>query len=47
MDDPKKAFKIIDKHLRDQNFIIFDFTKATDDPLTIRLGWDTSLKLDE
>ncbi|CAB4425234.1 unnamed protein product [Rhizophagus irregularis] len=46
-DDPKKASKIIDKHLRNQNFIVFDFTKAIDDPLAIRLGWDTPLKLDE
>ncbi|GET62917.1 CNPV271 DNA packaging protein [Rhizophagus irregularis DAOM 181602=DAOM 197198] len=46
-DDPKKASKIIDKHLRNQNFIVFDFTKAIEDPLAIRLGWDTPLKLDE
>ncbi|CAG8567726.1 6957_t:CDS:1, partial [Scutellospora calospora] len=46
-DDPKTASKIIDKHLRDRNFVVFDFTKAIDDPLTIRLGWDTPLKLDE
>ena len=46
-DDLKKAFKIIDKHLRNQNFIVFGFTKAIDDPLAIRLGWDTPLKLDE
>ena len=46
-DDPKKASKIIDKYLRDQNFVVFDFTKATDDPLAIRLGWDTPLKLDK
>ncbi|POG57241.1 hypothetical protein GLOIN_2v1879137 [Rhizophagus irregularis DAOM 181602=DAOM 197198] len=37
-DDPKKVSKIIDKHLRDQNFVVFDFTKATDDPLALRLG---------
>ncbi|PKY38129.1 hypothetical protein RhiirA4_451070 [Rhizophagus irregularis] len=46
-DDPKKVSKIIDKHLRDQNFVVFDFTKATDDPLALRLGYDTPLKLDE
>ncbi|GET63344.1 hypothetical protein GLOIN_2v1786115 [Rhizophagus irregularis DAOM 181602=DAOM 197198] len=46
-DDLKKASKIIDKHLRNQNFIVFDFTKAIDNPLAIRLGWDTPLKLDE
>ncbi|CAG8674358.1 4541_t:CDS:1, partial [Paraglomus occultum] len=39
--------KIIDKHLRDRNFVVFDFTKAIDDPLAVRLGWDTPLKLDE
>ncbi|PKK66640.1 hypothetical protein RhiirC2_714711 [Rhizophagus irregularis] len=44
-DDPKKASKIIDRHLREWNFVVFDFTKATDDPLAIRLGWDTPLKL--
>uniref|UniRef100_U9TKL9 Uncharacterized protein n=1 Tax=Rhizophagus irregularis (strain DAOM 181602 / DAOM 197198 / MUCL 43194) TaxID=747089 RepID=U9TKL9_RHIID len=45
-DDPTKASKIIDKHLRDQNFVAFDFTKANDDSLAIKLGWDTPLKLD-
>ena len=46
-DDPKKASKIIDRYLQDQNFVIFDFIKATDDHFTIRLGWDTPLKLDK
>ena len=46
-DNPKKASKIIDKHLRDREFVVFDFTKAVDDPLAVRLGWDTPLKLDE
>jgi hypothetical protein len=32
-DDPKKASKIIDKHLRDRNFVVFDFTKPIDDSL--------------
>ena len=45
--DPKKASKIIDKHLRDQNFVVFDFTKPVDNPLAIRLGWDTPLKLNK
>jgi hypothetical protein len=40
-DDPKKASKIIDKHLRERNFIVFDFTKPINDSLAIRLGWDT------
>ncbi|PKY58710.1 hypothetical protein RhiirA4_480847 [Rhizophagus irregularis] len=44
-DDPKKASKIINRHLRDRNFVVFDFTKATDDPLAIRQGWDTALGL--
>ena len=47
MNDLKKAFKIIEKHLRNQNFIVFDFTKVIDDPLAVRLGWDTPLKLEE
>jgi len=47
IDDPKKASKIIDKHLRNRNFMVFDFTKPIDDPLAIRLGWDSPLKLDE
>ena len=46
-DDPKKASKIIDKHLRDRNFVVFDFTKPIDDPLAIRLGWDMPLKLNK
>jgi hypothetical protein len=29
-DNPKKASKIIDKHLRDRSFIVFDFTKPID-----------------
>ena len=44
-DDPKKASKIIDKHLRNREFVVFDFTKAVDDPLSVRLGWDTALNL--
>ncbi|RHZ60174.1 hypothetical protein Glove_357g52 [Diversispora epigaea] len=46
-DDPKKASKTIDKHLRDRSFIVFDFTKPVDDSLAVRLGWDTPLKIDE
>ena len=44
-DNPKKASKIIDKHLRDREFVVFDFTKAVDDPLSVRLGWDQPLDL--
>jgi len=48
-DNPKRASKIIDnnKHLRDQDFMVFDFTKPVDDALSICLGWDIPLKLDE
>jgi hypothetical protein len=45
-DNPKKVSKIIDKHLRDRDFVVFDFTKPIDDPLAIRLGWDMPLTLD-
>lgn len=45
-DDSKKASKIIDRHLRDRSFVVFDFTRPLDDPLAIRLGWDAVLKLD-
>ena len=46
-DDPKKASKIIDKNLRERNFVVFDFTKTVDDPLAIRLGWDSILNLSD
>ncbi|CAB4424643.1 unnamed protein product [Rhizophagus irregularis] len=46
-DNPKKTSKIIDKHLQDQNFVVFDFTRPVDDPLAIRLGWDMPLILNE
>ncbi|RIB09519.1 hypothetical protein C2G38_2208733 [Gigaspora rosea] len=45
-DNPKKASKIIDKHLREREFVVFDFTKPVDNPLAIRLGWDMPLALD-
>ncbi|PKK60771.1 hypothetical protein RhiirC2_792844 [Rhizophagus irregularis] len=46
-DNLKKASKIIDKYLRDRNFVVFDFTKPVDDPLAIRLGWNAPLILNE
>ncbi|CAG8747866.1 4178_t:CDS:1, partial [Dentiscutata erythropus] len=46
-DNPKKASKIIDKHLREREFEVFNFTKPVDNPLAIRLGWDAPLALDE
>ncbi|RIA82982.1 hypothetical protein C1645_834503 [Glomus cerebriforme] len=42
-----ELFNNIQDYLQGRNFMIFDFTKETDDPLAIRLGWDISLKLDE
>jgi len=44
-DNPKKASKIIDRHLRNREFIVFDLTKPSDDPFSVRLGWDTPLDL--
>ncbi|CAH1764830.1 337_t:CDS:2, partial [Entrophospora sp. SA101] len=46
-DNPKRASKIIDKHLKEWDFVVFDFIKPVDDSLAIRLGWDTPLKIDE
>ena len=47
MDNSKKASKIINKHLQNQNFVIFNFIKTINDSLAIRLGWNMLLKLDE
>jgi hypothetical protein len=44
-DNAKQASKMIDKLLRDREFIVFDFTKPVDDPFAVRLGWDQSAKL--
>ena len=41
------AVDIIDKNLQDRQFIVIDLTRAKEDPLYIRLGWDTPLKLEE
>lgn len=43
----QKKSKIIDEHLRERDFVVFDFTKLVDDALAVRLGWDTPSKLDE
>ncbi|RHZ78546.1 hypothetical protein Glove_161g43 [Diversispora epigaea] len=45
VDNPKRASKIIDKHLRERDFVVFDFTKPMDDSLAIKLGWDQPLDL--
>jgi len=41
----RNAVDIIDKNLQGQQFIVIDLTRAKEDPLYIRLGWDTPLKL--
>ncbi len=38
---------ILDKNLQGREFIVIDLTRAKEDPLYIRKGWDTPLKLDE
>ena len=38
----QKVYKIIDKQ-RDRDFVVFDFTKAVDDALSVHLGWDQPL----
>jgi len=42
----RNAVDIIDKNLQGRQFIVIDLTRAKEDPLYIRLGWDTPLKLD-
>jgi len=37
----------LDKNLQGREFIVIDLTRAKEDPLYIRKGWDTALKLDE
>ena len=40
------AIPDVTKFSPDRNtVVVFDFTKATGDPLAIRLGWDTPLEL--
>ena len=42
----RNAVDIIDKNLQGRQFIVIDLTRAKEDPLYIRLGWDHVLKLD-
>ena len=42
----RNAVDIIDKNLQGRQFIVIDLTRAKEDPLYIRLGWDTPLELD-
>ena len=43
--DVKSAFMIINSYLRKGEFVVFDLTRPEDDPLAIRLRFDTSLNL--
>jgi len=44
-DDVKSASMVINSYLRKGEFIVFDLTRPEDDPLAIRLRFDTSLNL--
>ena len=35
----------MDKNFQGRQFIVIDLTRAKEDPLYIRLGWDHALKL--
>jgi len=38
-----KMAYVIDKELQGRQFIVIDLTRAKEDPLYVRLGWDTPL----
>ena len=44
-DNVKNAFMVINSYLRKKEFIVFDLTRPKDDPLAIRLKFDTPLDL--
>jgi hypothetical protein len=44
-DDVKNASLVINSYLRRGEFIVFDLTRPEDDPLAIRLRFDTPLNL--
>src|SRR5436305_5809981 len=44
-DDVKDVSLIINSYLQRSEFIVFDFTRPEDDPLAIRLRFDTPLNL--
>ncbi|RIB21194.1 hypothetical protein C2G38_2177340 [Gigaspora rosea] len=44
-DDVKSASMVINSYLRKSEFIVFDLNRAEDDPLAIRLRFDTPLDL--
>src|SRR5438874_11259277 len=41
--DWRSVIKIIDKHLCEQKFIVFDLTVPREHPHKIRIGWDVPL----
>ncbi|RHZ55200.1 hypothetical protein Glove_419g4 [Diversispora epigaea] len=43
----RNVVDILDKNLQDRKFIVIDLTRAKEDPLYIRKGWDNILNLDE
>ena len=44
-DDVKNASMVINSYLRKGEFVVFDLTRSEDDPLAIRLRFDTPLNL--
>ncbi|GES82751.1 hypothetical protein GLOIN_2v1871466 [Rhizophagus clarus] len=44
-DDVKNVSMVINSYLRKGEFVVFDLTRPKDDPLTIRLRFDTPLNL--
>ncbi|EXX57841.1 hypothetical protein RirG_203450 [Rhizophagus irregularis DAOM 197198w] len=44
-DDVKNASMVINSYLRKGEFVVFDLTRPEDDPLAIRLRFDTPLNL--
>jgi len=41
------AVDVINKNLQKRQFILIDLTRAKENPLYVRLGWDPALKLEE
>ena len=44
-DNVKSASMVINSYLRKGEFVVFDLTRSEDDPLAIRLRFDTPLNL--
>jgi hypothetical protein len=47
VNDWRSIYKIVNKHLCEQKFIVFDLSVPPEHPHRIRLGWDQILSLDE